>query len=115
MKTKELIKRLNDADPTGEAEVCVDNTDILFVEALPAYYDGYLQVLIRDKTKEPYYNVVGAKYVNEGKKVCIHQHSIEDAIIENPELPVDLPDGSPVNNKYYLALLEQYRCEALEE
>lgn len=115
MKTKELIKRLNAADPTGEAEVCVDNADILFVEPQPAFWDGYLQVLIRDTTKEPYYNVVGAKYVNEGKKICIHQHSIEDAITENPELPVALSEGSPVNNKYYLALLEQYRREALED
>jgi len=115
MKTKELIRQLNIADPTGEEEVCVGNADILFVESEPAYYDGHLQVLIRDTTKDPYYNVVGAKYVGKGKKVCIKYHSIESAIMENPELPVDFSEISTVDNKYYLECVKQYRREALED
>jgi len=31
MKVKELIRRLQEADPSGEIEACVDNIDIHFV------------------------------------------------------------------------------------
>jgi hypothetical protein len=79
MKTKELIKRLQEEDPSGEIEVCVGNVDIHFVERMPAYYDGSLQVLIRDYNTK-YYNIVGGKYVREGQKVKIHILSITDAI-----------------------------------
>ncbi len=79
MKTKELIKRLQEEDPSGEIEVCVGNVDIHFVERMPAYYDGSLQVLIRDYNTK-YYNIIGGKYVREGQKVKIHIMSITDAI-----------------------------------
>ncbi len=52
MKTKELIRQLQREDPSGELECCVDNSDIFFVEHLPAYYDGCLEVLVRDKSSE---------------------------------------------------------------
>lgn len=80
MKTKELIRLLQEADPSGEEEVCVGNVDIHFVEKLPAYYDGALQVLERDESKSPYYNIVGGKYVRSGHKVKIHTLSISDAL-----------------------------------
>lgn len=79
MKTKELIRRLQEEDPSGEIEVCVGNVDIHFVERMPAYYDGSLQVLIRNKNTK-YYNIVGGKYVRSGDKVNIHTLSITDAI-----------------------------------
>lgn len=79
MKTKELIRRLQEEDPSGEIEVCVGNVDIHFVERMPAYYDGSLQVLKRDENNK-YYNIVGGKYVRNGEKVSIHILSITDAI-----------------------------------
>ena len=42
MKTKDLIKLLKEADPTGEEEVCIDNNPVWFVQRMPAYYDGRL-------------------------------------------------------------------------
>ena len=42
MKTKDLIKMLKEADPTGEEEVCIDNQPVWFVQRMPAYYDGRL-------------------------------------------------------------------------
>lgn len=48
MKTKKLIELLNQCDPSGELEVCLDNIDICSVGREPAYYDGALQVLIRN-------------------------------------------------------------------
>lgn len=88
MKTKELIRQLQEADPSGELECCVENVDILSVQILPAYYDDYLQVLIRDEN-DHFYNVIGAKYVGSGSKVVISPHSICDAIFENQDLPVE--------------------------
>lgn len=92
MKTKELIRLLQIEDPTGEAECCIDNADILCVERMPAYYDGRLEVLIRDPSL-PYYNVVGAKITGSGVKVNIHRHSIEDALYDDPDLPVTVEPG----------------------
>lgn len=88
MKTKELIRQLQEADPSGEEEVCVGNVDIHFVELLPAYYDGALQVLTRDENCK-FYNIIGAKYKRSGNKVKIHTLSITDAISNNREMPVD--------------------------
>lgn len=106
MKTKELIRLLNEEDPTGEEEVCVGNTDIHFVECLGAYYDGPSQVLERDESKSPYYNIVGAKYKSQGKKIQIHTLSIKDAISNHhnkmkPDemFPVDYSELSDYNRE----------------
>lgn len=79
MKTKKLIELLQQEDPSGEIEVCVGNVDIFFVERLPAYYDGSLQVLERDESLNGY-NIIGGKYVRSGHKVVINTLSITDAI-----------------------------------
>ena len=71
MKTKELIAELQKIDPTGENEVCVENKDIHFVEAMEAYCDGRLQRLIRDPD-ENYYNVIGGKVIAQGSKIKIN-------------------------------------------
>lgn len=90
MKTKKLIELLNEADPTGEEDVCVGNVDIHFIETLPAYYDGSAQVLIRDENSR-YYNIIGAKYKRSGHKVQIHTLSITDAISnESKKRPLEV-------------------------
>lgn len=62
MKTKELIRRLQEEDPTGELEVTVGKTDIYFIQTLPGYYDGCYQVLKRDQELEGRcYSVIGAE------------------------------------------------------
>jgi hypothetical protein len=91
MKTKKLIELLQAEDPSGECEVCVGNTDIFFVECKPAYWDGCLEVLDRDESKQCY-NVIGATYTSEGAKLNIVTHSIYDAMIDNVELPVKVID-----------------------
>lgn len=88
MKVKELIRRLQAADPTGEIEACVGNIDIHFVSLDPAYYDGRLQILKRDPAHAGYYDICGAEITNEGRKVQIHVLSVRDAIWDNPDLPV---------------------------
>jgi len=88
MKTKELIRQLLDADPTGEAEACVGNSDIHFVEKLPSYYDGDLQVLERDPNINGY-NIIGGKYKRSGNKIKIHTLSFSDAITNSKEFIID--------------------------
>jgi uncharacterized lipoprotein YehR (DUF1307 family) len=94
MKSKEVIKLLQELDPTGEIEVCVGNIDIHFIDRLPAYYDGTLQVLQRDDSKQGY-DIVGAKYCRKGDKLCIYPFSISDAIIQDSSIIVDY---SELNN-----------------
>ena len=89
MKTRELIRLLQEADPSGELECCVDNEDIHFLEVIPAYWDGRLQVFTRDPARKGYFDIVGAKITAAGTKIKIRHLSIEDLLIDNPEMPVD--------------------------
>lgn len=84
MKSKELIRLLQEQDPSGEIEVCVNNADIYFLSNESAYWDGSLQVLTRDHSKDPYYNLTGGKYVRSGRKIQIYTTSIRDVLWENP-------------------------------
>jgi len=108
MKTRELIRLLQEADPSGEEQVVVGNEPILDVDRLPAYYDGLMQVLIEDESKKPYYAVIGAAFVNTGTKITIMTHSIEWAVLENPDLPVTIPAGSIPD---YQKRLDKWRAD----
>jgi len=109
MKTKELIRQLQENDPSGELECCVANADIHFVSKYPAYWDGCLQVLSRD-SKNKCYNIVGAKYISNGIKVVIFPLSISDAIFDNEDLPVEY-DMEGEKLKRYETLVEGFRQE----
>lgn len=113
MKTKEVIRRLQEADPSGELEVSVGNLDIFYIDVLPAYYDGRQQVLTRDESC-PYYNVVGARYRSSGEKVVIHTLSIDSAVWEDPELPIDYSDLSEQSREAYKKADDKARQDALE-
>lgn len=113
MKTKDLIKQLQEADPSGEIECCVNNADIHFVNTEPAYYDGCLQVLKRDIDNK-YYNIIGAKYVSKGEKVVIRPLSISDAIWEQEDLPIEFEGLSPRKEAEYKERLNKKRLETVE-
>jgi hypothetical protein len=101
MKTKELIAQLQKEDPTGETEVIVDGSPIYSIENQPAYYDGPLKVLIQDHSLDPYYNIVGFKYVRGGNKIRISTMSLDDCLCDNPDLPVDTSELSEGLKSYY--------------
>jgi hypothetical protein len=113
MKTKELIRQLQEADPSGEIECCVNNADIHFVNVEPAYWDGCLQVLKRDETN-PYYNIIGAKYTSKGDKVVIRPLSISDAVFENQDLPVEFEGLNPDREAGYKKRLDERRRQTEE-
>lgn len=85
MKTKELIRLLQEEDPSGEIECCIGNADIKCVYLETAYWDGCLQVFKRNESGK----VIGAKYISEGMKLQIDSMSIEDAIYSIPDLEVE--------------------------
>jgi hypothetical protein len=105
MKTKRLIELLQKEDPTGEVEVCVGNQDIHCLQYLEAYWDGCLEVLKRDETSE-YYNIIGAKFVSEGVKISITPLSIDDAIMNDVDLPVEF-DSDYTREHYSDAVAKQ--------
>jgi len=108
MKTKEVIRLLQKADPTGEEEVSVGNQDVYDVAREPAYWDGCLQVLQRDESLNCY-NVIGAKYTSEGVKIVISPLGIDRALWENPDLPVEY-EGDLADD--YKERVEKWRQEA---
>lgn len=129
MKVKKLIELLQAEDPTGETEVCIGNQDIFCLESKPAYWDGCLQILTRDWSNE-FYNVTGAKYTSVGSKIEIRSMGIDDAIAEDPDLPVEVIDEfldkrmaetvakwrqearemrKNIDNKMLVEVLEKYR------
>lgn len=67
MKTKDLIAKLQNADPSGGEHVCVHNADIMDVRIEPAYYDGALQVFDRDSNGHP----IRGRRVRTGIKILI--------------------------------------------
>lgn len=113
MKTKELIKLLQDIDPSGELECCVDNKDILDINKEPAYWDGCLQILKKSK-RQDCYNVIGAIYENRGMKIVIHPWSIYDAIMENSELPIDIRNCLEMKSLGINEIVDQWRKESRE-
>jgi hypothetical protein len=113
MKTKQLIKELQEVDPSGELECCIDNVDIIDVVIEPAYYDGCLQVLIRDETN-PYYDVIGAKIVGEGKKVVISPLSIRSAIMNDHNIPIYYEGVSKVKQEDYEEFYAKERQKSID-
>jgi hypothetical protein len=114
MKTKDLIKALQEADPTGELPVCVGNIDVYFCDVLPAYYDGYLEQLIIDEAKKPYFSIVGAKVIGTGKKVCLHPYSVEDGILDDPDFTVEFENVSSESEKRLIEIYDVWRKESRE-
>lgn len=112
MKTKKLIELLMKEDPSGEAECCIGNADIHFVDLAPAYYDGRLQILQRDESS-PYYNIIGGKITASGMKVFIRALSLEDVLLDDPEAPIDLSECQDNGNRYADAI-EQWRKDGRE-
>lgn len=111
MKTKELIKLLQKEDPSGEAECCVGNADVYYIESLPAYYDGCQQVLVRDPNNK-YYNVIGAKFISQGTKIDIRTLSISDAIFNNVDLPIEY--DADYSKRHYEKWVEEQRKQAID-
>jgi hypothetical protein len=101
MKTKDLIKELQEADPSGELECCVDNIDIWTVTTEPAYWDGSLQLLVRDPALTgKCYDIIGGKYVRSGHKVVISPRSITDILWDDDDAVIDYSGAGAHAERY---------------
>lgn len=85
MKTNELIKLLQEADPDNECEVCSSNDIIIGVDRMPSYWDGRLMKVERDENHDP----VKLSYVSSGNKIKLLIDCFEEAIYDNPDVEVD--------------------------
>ena len=113
MKTKELIRLLQECDPTGELEVAVGNNPIYCVDRLPAYYDGNLQMLIQDHSVETY-NILGYKVTGQGLKVSLTDMDLRQVLLDNPDAPVDLSELSGHSKKHWEEVVAKHKKEVVE-
>jgi hypothetical protein len=116
MTTNELIARLREEDPEGNTQVVVGNTPIYTVESLPAYYDGCMQVLIQDHSKDPYYNITGIRFQSDGRKVSLGRMDWEDVLWNNPQAEIDLSGlGTGLVHDVTARKVEDTRKEVIRE
>jgi hypothetical protein len=109
MTTKELIAELQRSDPTGEEQVvCPGNEAILCVERIPAYHDGACEELIKNENGL----IIGGRLRREGKKVRIVTCSLEWALLDNPDLPIEVPTKKWDHSEHCKQEVERWRTEA---
>ena len=106
MKTKELIKLLQESDPNGEYDVCVDNLPVESVCAMDYYWDGIIEFVERDINGKP--TDAGWRN-NPNQKVRIYIDSVEKAVFDNPDLKIETSGLSLNNRDRYLKSLESHR------
>jgi hypothetical protein len=106
MNTRALIAALQAADPSGELEVIAGGAPIYIVAKQPAYYDGALPVLVQDADGA----VVGFCYSDRGAKVKLELLDLDDALLDHPELPVDLSELSEARRERYGRMVEETRA-----
>ena len=113
MKTRDLIRRLQEADPTGELECVVGGYDVYFVERLPMYYDGLPALLVHDPEKrDREWSVVGLRVPGSGEeKVRITTLDAEDVFLEIPDAPVEY--GDDYARKHKEDRIEKVRAEVV--
>lgn len=108
MKTKELIKRLQELDPEGDMEISIDNHDIYQVELHHAGENGMLSRIISNDNGR----VIGAKVIDKGLKISLSYLTIEDLIWNDPDLPVQIDVASEEAREDWEEVISSIREEA---
>jgi len=91
MKTSELIKELQELDPNDECILCIDNHPIRYISKMPWYWDGRVEIISRNHAHIP----IKAGYPNQGSKISFHYDTIEDVLIDNPDMGVGFKRDYP--------------------
>ena len=88
MKVRELIRQLQEADPTGEIEVVGWAGDIYFVERKHNYYDGYPNLLIHNEEERgKSYSIIGMNigHPNGEDKIVLHEMDLDEVLLNDPD------------------------------
>lgn len=115
MKSRELIEKLLEVDPSGEAEVVISNSSISWVDGpMPGYYDGcYIKTHFdKELANVDDFNHHGVSAVEMGaqiKKIKLHYMTMEDAFMENPEAEWIANNYNEERNAQFLKEVEEYR------
>ena len=105
MKTKDLIKALQEEDPSGEMECVVGNHSVVGVWTDPAYWDGCMQVVERDPATQRY----KARITSSGHKVVLWVMGAIDVIENYPEAEVKIEVGNAEKQADYEKMIENAR------
>jgi hypothetical protein len=111
LKTRELIRLLEQADPSGDLECCFQNHDINFIDVVPASHDGALELLHRSDTDK---RIVSGTITTSGKKVRIHPLSIEDILYDQPKFDIAIDAHDELLQVRLASKLEAWRSKANE-
>jgi len=112
MKTSELIKLLQDADPEDECRVCIGNCPVREIVKDIYYWDGREEYIIRDENDQ----VIKVGYTDSGHKINIRCDNIADALMDNPNAEIDLSGiiYQGVANPRYKNYIDKCISEGLE-
>lgn len=115
MKVKDLIAELQKADPSGEAEVAIDNKTVFGTTGVePGYYDGtYLKVHFSESARshKNCYEIIAVEMGAQIKKINLLYLSAEDAFLENPDAEWIPNRYNPQRDKEFLESVEKWREE----
>jgi hypothetical protein len=112
MKTSELIKLLQKEDPDDQCFVCIDNHPVSGVGSMAYYWDGRLESVVRDENHLP----IKAGYPSGVRKMKIFYDSLEEALMDNPNVELDL-SGITYNgtvSERHMASIESWKKEGKE-
>jgi hypothetical protein len=112
VKTRELIRQLQNEDPEGDAEVVVGGTDIYFASREPMYYDGTPTLLVHDPEKVgKCFSVIGLRIPYGGHKVRLHVLEAEDLFIDHLDAPVVYDNPTEEGRARHRHRIEEIRAE----
>jgi hypothetical protein len=112
VKVSELIKQLLELDPDDECALCVNNHPIRCATREPTYWDGRAQFVERDHAFIP----IKAGYKSGGCKISFHYDTLEDALMDNPDVELDL-SGITYQDKVeerYAKQIERWKQQGYE-
>jgi hypothetical protein len=113
MKTKELIKRLQELDPEGEFEVFSDDGNIFAPVKLPWYYDGTLGIIIPNDSEFEPFNIKGLRQINSSDKfkIYLYSYSMDDLAVDSIEIDDFSIEGDEKFKQKYKEKFEHYHKE----
>lgn len=106
--TGELVKMLQEADPSGELPVFDWYGQPYCIEVTEFYWDGMQVMILHDEELlGKCYSVKAAKFLGEGKKAVIRSLNLSDVIGNNPDIEVDTSGYDHYVNKDHKRKIEE--------